>query len=53
MTSQQVSVSTSFHPSPLLSRFKNRPPLGFDELQGEADQTIQLHQGATLEYPIK
>ena len=35
--------------------FRNRPPLGFDELQGEPDQTLQLvpdHDGS-VEYKVK
>ncbi len=38
-----------------LSSFKNRPPLGFEELGGEPEQALQLAQGssATLEYPTK
>lgn len=35
--------------------FKNRPPLGFDELQGEPEQTLQLVQDhdASVEYKVK
>lgn len=35
--------------------YKNRPPLGFDELGGEADQAFELSRGASdaVEYPVK
>ena len=39
----------------LAGRFKNRPPLGFEELQGEADQTLELSSESSrvVEYPVK
>ena len=35
--------------------YKNRPPLGFDELGGEADQTLELSRESpdAMEYPLK
>jgi len=38
-----------------ICRFKNRPPMGFDELGGEAEQVLELAHDATghLEYPVK
>ena len=30
-----------------LHRFKNRPPNGFDQVEGEAEQTIQLSRDYT------
>jgi len=41
--------------SDLLTRYKNRPPMGFDELAAEADQMIQLSKDQTgeVEYPVK
>ena len=36
--------------------FKNRPPLGFDELAGEPDQALQLSRDSSrdsIEYPVK
>jgi len=43
------------HISLLAGRFKNRPPLGFEELQGEADQVLELSNESSrvVEYPIK
>ena len=36
-----------------LHRFKNRPPNGFDQVEGEAEQTIQLGHdyNGSVEYP--
>lgn len=44
----------SYHPREL-RLFKNRPPLGFDDLQGDPDQSLQLTQDSsgTVEYPVK
>ena len=35
--------------------FKNRPPLGFDEVRGEPDQVIQLVEDndGSVEYKVK
>ena len=49
-----IGGENEHHPREL-RLFKNRPPLGFDALQGESDQSIQLSQDSTgtLEYPVK
>ena len=38
-----------------LHRYKNRPPMGFDELGSEADQVIQLSKdpNGEVEYQVK
>ena len=38
-----------------MSSFKNRPPLGFDELSGEPEQAFELsqHSSEAVEYPVK
>ena len=38
-----------------LYRYKNRPPMGFDELASEADQVIQLSKdpNGEVEYMVK
>ena len=38
-----------------LHRYKNRPPMGFDELASEADQVIQLSKdpNGEVEYMVK
>ena len=37
------------------SRFKNRPPLGFEELSGVSDQTVELTRESpdAVEYSVK
>ncbi|XP_064383353.1 PITH domain-containing protein 1-like [Halichondria panicea] len=49
-----IGGEDEYHPREL-RLFKNRPPLGFDDLRGEPDQSIQLSRdtAGTLEYPVK
>ncbi len=49
-----IGGEDEYHPKEL-RLFKNRPPLGFDDLRGEPDQSIQLSRdtAGTLEYPVK
>ena len=46
---------SSFSTALYICRFKNRPPMGFDELGGEAEQVLELAHDPTghLEYPVK
>ena len=49
-----VGGEDDHHPKEL-RLFKNRPPLGFDDLRGEPDQSLQLarESNGTVEYPVK
>ncbi len=49
-----IGGEDEYHPREL-RLFKNRPALGFDDIQGEPDQLIQLSRDSTgtLEYPVK
>ncbi len=49
-----ITVSSSYTIIITLS-FKNRPPLGFDQLGGEPDQVIPVTRdnSASIDYPLK
>lgn len=49
-----IGGEDDYHPREL-RLFKNRPALGFDDIQGEPDQCIQLSRDTTgtVEYPVK
>lgn len=49
-----IGGEDQYHPRQM-KLYKNRPPLGFDELGGEADQAFELSRGASdaVEYPVK